>query len=364
MTTLNRRQLLQSLGALSLLSSCGLLTRRPAGFFGEKDEFIYSGYRVGEAYENTNAGMHMGSFTTNQRFKLANEIHSVVYSPKFDLKVYVSKLEKLSFSQVGDGEIFPVPADEGNYFYGHAVIDEKRGVAYFSEAKITKTRDEMDRISEPGFIYIRTLPDMKLIGRFSSHGHDPHDLKIVGDELIVCNGGQNSSIAFIDLNTKEHLRSFFVNEEHISLRHITQKDADNFIVAPLTRDMNKPCPPYALNVRTGLKRFEHPFTVEIAMMRAQILSILSYDGYTYGTCPLTDTLMVWDANAKFIGGHHIPSACNLVYSKKYGGVICGSGYETEKARLIKIIDKKVVTTELDWAKDISGAHSIIIEKYV
>ena len=357
---INRRELLQILGASALLSSCGLLNTRPTDLPIESHETIFSGYRVGEAYVSTNAGIHMGSTNQNQRIQLKNEIHSVLYSPKHNVKVFVPKLELYAYAQLGHGEIFPIEAGKGNYFYGHGAIDEKRNCVYFSQARITESRDDTDRSNIAGFIYTYSLPDFKFLGQFSSFGNDPHDLKIFNDQLLVCNGGQDSRVSVIDLESKKFVRDYRVRIKHLSLRHIDQMDEENFSIAPLTSDSNKPCPLYNLNLKTGLKPYIISPQLEMALLRFQLLSVLNFGEHVFATCPMTDSLIVWDRNGKFIGGAEIPSASNLAISKKLNGVIVGSGFHKEKARLVKIVNNQISIEKISWGEDISGAHSLIV----
>ena len=322
---------------------------------------IYSGYRVGESYVSKDAGMHIGTQRSSKRIKLANEIHSVIHSQKNNLKVFISKLELTSYAQIGDGPYLPIQADKGNYFYGHGVIDELRNVLYTSQARITKTRDENDRTDEPGFVYVYSIPDFKIIDKFSSFGMDPHDLRIIKDELLVCNGGRNSNVVFIDLKTRKLTKNYKVHESHISLRHCDVIDGENFLIASLTTDLNKPCPLYQLNLTTGLKAFVPPENLDMALMRAQLLSVINFKGHVFTTCPFTSSLIVWKTTGEFVGGFDIPAACNLGISAKYDGVIVGSGEEKELARLVQIENGALKMSKLPWAMGVTGAHSLVLE---
>lgn len=357
----NRREFLQlgGLGTLFALSGCqyvsDLFSTSP------KEITILSGFRNGEPYESTEVGISIITQNSRKRILLENEIHSVIRSENLDLNVYISKLDLYSYFQFGDGPIKRIQAGEGNYFYGHAAIDEKRKLVYFSEARIVESRSEFDRRSEHGYIYAYKLPDLTFVERFTSYGSDPHDLKILGDELVVCNGGADSNVCFINLDTKALVRDYKVNQEHLSLRHIEVVDSENFNVIPLSRDDNRPCPPYRLNLKSGLQVFPASYMVDMSMFRLQILSGLVHEGYFYGTCPAMDTVAVWNKDLELIGGVEIFAANNLAYSKTLGGVIVGSGGVNEPARLLKIVDGKLQFEKLYWAASLSGAHSLIIE---
>lgn len=361
MSRIGRREFLQLAGAGALVSvtGCNFVSRL---FTPSLDSLkIISGYRYGEPYTTTDAGLSIITPTSNFRIKLDNEIHAVIHSAKFDLKVMISKLELYSYYQFGNGDIHRIQADEGNYFYGHARIDEKRKLVYFSQARITETRSEFDRREEAGFIYAYSIPDFKLVDKFTSYGSDPHDLLILDNTLVVCNGGANSNVTFIDLDTKKLLRDFKVNQDHLSLRHIEMIDKENFVIIPLTRDLNKPCPPYSLNTQTGLSAFPMPYMLEMAMFRHQILSGLFHDGYFYGTCPAMNNVSVWTSKGEFVGGVEIPFASNLGYSRALGGIIVGCGEKNEHARLVKVVDGNVTFESIPWATEVMGSHSLILE---
>lgn len=322
---------------------------------------IFTGYRVGEPHDNKNAGFAILTPQGRQRFQLDNEIHSIIHSPDRDLYIFVGKLDLYSYYRYGDGPIERITAEIGNYFYGHARIDEKRGLAYFSQARITETRSEFERREEPGFIYVYALPDFKFVKKFSSFGSDPHDLAIVGNELIVCNGGANSNVACIDLDSHTLIRSHEIHQEHLSLRHIEQVDEDNFVVIPLTRDINRTCPPYAFNRKEGFRAFPMPYLLEMTMFRHQVLSGLCHDGYFYGTCPAMDSLAIWTPSGEFVGGVEIPAASSVAYSASLGGVVVGSGDPSQHGRLVRIKDKKIEHEILPWGLNMMGSHSLIIE---
>lgn len=356
--TINRRDLFKVLGAGVILQSC--VPHKNTDSLLQNTETIYSGFREGEPYVSKHAGLTINSPFASEKITFANEIHSIIHSQSLNVKVFISKLELLSYGQVGDGIFIQINPDEGNYFYGHGVIDEKRKVLYTTQARITKERDDGSRINEKGYVYVHSIPDFKIIEKFPTFGNDPHDMKILNDELIVCNGGAESSITFISLNDRKLVREFKVNVPHLSLRHIEIVDDQNFLIATLTKEINRATPLYGLNLKEGLKIYKMPEGLDLTLMRIQLLSILHHKGYIFATCPATNTVLVWNLSGEFIGGQNINSAASLAYSKQYDGVIVGSGNPSEKARLITVNDGKLKVQKLDWATGISGAHSTIV----
>lgn len=362
MGKITRRDLFRSTGALALVSASGCnVVGDLLGSGSTQKSTIISGYRTGEPHSSDECGLSLISKDSRQRIKLDNEIHSVIYNDNLKLWVFTSKLDLYSYVRYGSGDLIRLKADDGNYFYGHAQIDEKRQRVYFSQARVTETRNEFHRRDEPGFIYAYSLPDLKLVEKFPSYGADPHDMKILGDRLIVCNGGADSNVTLIDLETKKLIQDFKLNVDHLSLRHIEQVDDETFNVIPLSRDKNKACPPYKLSLKSGFTVFPVPYMLEMTMFRLQILSGLNHDGYFYGTCPAMDSLAVWDESGKFIGGIEVPSASNLAYSEALGGVVVGSGILNEPARLVQVVNNKVTFKKIDWAHEVMGAHSYILD---
>lgn len=356
--SLDRRTFIKLLGASALTTSCKWTP--DFSQFAKKTE-LYSGYRVGEPYTAKDAGLHIGGPDVNQRVQLKNEIHSAVYSKKLDVKVFIPKLENVGYVQIGKGELKPFTSLPGHYFYGHAVVDEKRGLLYSTHSTQTPDRTDVARVKKDGLIYVHSLPDVKFIGSFSSYGYDPHDLHILNDQLIVCNGGADSNVTIIDLATKKLVSDYKLGVAPLSLRHLEILDPDHFVVATLSREDNVPCSLYSLNRKEGFKKHACPPMVEERFLIYQMLSVKAHDGFIYGTCPGTSSLVVYEAHKGFVSALSVPSACNLSYSKELGGMIVGSAYDKEQARLVKVEQGKLVVTMIPWATKLTGAHSLLIE---
>ncbi|MBD66142.1 MAG: hypothetical protein CME62_13100 [Halobacteriovoraceae bacterium] len=369
---LNRRKLIQLAVSGFLAQSCKIpgLGRDIFSFFdkgkektsSKTNEYIYSGYRVGEPYKTEEVGLHIGgvNHSLNKKVKLKNEIHSIVYSPQDDSKLFISKLDKYSYCQRGEGEFIEFSAVKDHYFYGHAAFDNLRNVIYTTQAKITKNRHDEEQEKSLGKIFIYSVDTLEVIGEFETFGSDPHDLKIVNDELVVCNGGVDSNVAFINLETKKLVKSFPINEENISLRHCEIIDSENFIIASLSRNIVSPCGIYLLNKDKGFIQYRMPKKLEEALALRQFLSVLYYNGVVFATCPAANNVLAWKLTGEFIGAHSITSANNLSYSPTYKGVIVGTGLLGSHAHLLKVIDQNVVVSKLNHLKDLTGSHATII----
>lgn len=355
--SINRRDFVKLIGAGLLLPSCvpSVQTPQLSG-----SETIYSGFRVGAPYVSKPAGLIISSEFATEKITFANEIHSILHSKKLSLKVFVSKLELLSYAQYGTGKYVEIHAEEGNYFYGHGAIDEARNVFYSTQAKITKERDDGARGDLQGWVYVHSLPDFRIVDRFPTFGNDPHDVKLIGNELYVCNGGTDSSITVIDLDNRKLVSEFKVNVPHLSLRHIEQVNDQNFIIATLTSDLKKTTPLYGLNLKTGLRAYKTPVEVEEAFMRSQLLSVCHHQGHVFASCPATHMILVWDLSGQFIGGHSVMAAAGLAVSEKLGGVIVSSGAPGEKAKIVSVENDTIRTRSIHWASGLTGSHATVV----
>jgi hypothetical protein len=363
---MNRRELLRLTGLLALSPACNFL-RAPASLVANapaapvSDEVFYTGYRMADTpYDHHDSGLVCVTPKGIKKINLKNEIHSVLYSKSRNLKIFITKLEKVSFYQIGDGELMPFYPGKGNYFYGHGVIDERDGLLYTTQSKATSNRQDIYRRKEQGYLYAYSLADMKLVDRFPTYGRDPHDMKILGEELIVCNGGQFSNVVFIDRLTKKLKASYSTAFQHISLRHIDIIDLDNFVIAPLTLDRDKSCMLFLLNRQKGLIPWKAPEEIDLVLMRHQLLSVVVYKGHIFATCPQTDTLLVWDLDGRFSGAHKIVGASSLVASPVHGGILIGSGEHGVPFHLAKVSGKQINLTALDWGRGAIGSHAFLV----
>jgi hypothetical protein len=357
---MHRRELLKYMGLLALAPGCDFssILRRPASEI--KEEILFTGFRKGDPYDHEDSGLMLVGPHRTQKINLKTEIHSVLYSQKKDLKVFISKLEETSFYQFGDGDIQKFFPAEGNFFYGHGVIDEEAGILYTTQAKAYEDRGMETMADVPGYLYAYDLSDFKLRGKFTSHGADPHDLRILGDELIVCNGGLNSNVAFMDRKTMKLRQVHRCPYTHIGMRHLDVIDDDNFAVAPLAYDKNQSCGFFLLNRYRGFVEWKGPVNFSMTLLRHQVLSVLVHGRHILGTCPATGTLLIWTTSGTLVGAHSIKNVASLAYSPSLGGVLVGAGDDTVPLHLVKISGDTITLKELDWGFGSAGSHSFIL----
>ncbi len=354
---MNRRNLFKYAGAGLFLQAC--LPVKNKGSVLSNPEQFYSGFRLGEAYVSQ-GGLVISSPLSTEKVKFANEIHSIIHSGKLGLKVFVSKLELISYAQYGSNPYIEIKAAEGNYFYGHGIIDEKRNLFYSTQAMKTNDRDDGARNNVKGYVYVHSLPGFEIVDKFPTFGNDPHDMKLVNDQLVICNGGSDSSITILDMNTRKLVQEFKVNTPHLSLRHIEPVNDQNFIVATLTSDLKQTTPLYGLNLKTGLRAYRTPVEIEKTFMRSQLLSICHFKGHIFATCPATHTVLVWDVSGEFVGGQKITAAAGLAVSKELDALIVGSGDPKEKAKVLTVVNGAIRIQNIDWAQGLSGSHVTVV----
>jgi hypothetical protein len=182
----------------------------------------------------------------------------------------------------------------------------------------------------------------------------------MGSELIVCNGGTGSNVAFIDLATRKLVKKHNVDVEHLSLRHVDIIDQHNFVIASLSLDENKPCPLYLLNRRHGLRAYRHPENLDLTLMRGQLLSVATFQNKIITTCPATHTLLAWEKHGRFLGGHQIPNVASLAVSPIHQGVLVGSGNGKTPLHLVTFPRGILHVERLNWGHGVTGSHAVIL----
>ena len=355
---MNRRELFQLTFLGFISQSCHFSL--PSFLRASENSKLYFGYGTDPDSEGKREfGISIVSATFQERIKLKNEIHSISRWEERALSVFIPKFGDESYFQIHLEGLQKFSPAEGNYFYGHGVFDKKRNLFYTTQSRITTKTDEKSRRYEEGFIYVHRLSDFKIIDKFPTYGFDPHDLTIANDELVVCNGGHDSNICFIDLESKQKKQTFAASSPHISFGHIEKIDENHFLIASGSREYNKPCELFLLDKTTGLKAYTPPQGLE-DLMRVQLLSILYYKGHIYATCPDTDTLLVWTKEGEFIGGQQIQSASSLAISHELDGVIVGSGNHSLPLHLVQVNKSLIQVQKLDWGNFVTGAHSLMV----
>lgn len=352
---ISRRGFLQVAGSTLVLAGCNpfKLTER----LNPAQEMILGGFSDFQM-----GGKSLGAATISQQslkhLPIANEIHSALYSTREELRIFLPKLGDHAYAQRKDGLIKVFSPAPGNYFYGHGEIDNDRNILYTTQAAIPKGGS---RLTETGSIQMYSLSDLRRIGELPSYGNDPHEMKIFGNIMVVCNGGSNSNIAFIDLETGKLKASYGGVPSHISLRHIVQIDELNYAVATLSHDVAQRPHLYHLHTQHGLSVNKDHEKIKSIHLNEQLLSIVSFNDNIIGTCVKTQTVLVWDRKGNLRGTHSLPLASSAMVSKKLGGVLIGSGHPLVPFHLLKINNNSYTLEMLSWGQGITSSHAKLVE---
>jgi hypothetical protein len=354
---INRRDLVKLAACALLMPSC---LRRSSSPEARLKEILY--YGVGNSADaNAEAiGAGVFDFETEIRLTLENEIHSVTYSPELDMRVYLPKLGKVGYYQKGiSGTLMPIKPAAGKFFYGHGAFDVKRKVFYSTQSTVN-SEYQRDQLFDKGDVHAHDLADFSIVKTFPSFGNNPHDLKLFGDELIVCNGGDKSNVAFIDLNTQKLSKSFDLpTSPHISFGHLDITHDGSLLVATGSRKKSLPCKLFSISSKTGIKPFEIPQGLETFFL-GQLLSVIHHGDYAYATCPATSYVFAWDLSGKFLSALSVKNASSLAYSPSRKQVLVGSGNFKESLRGIIENKEHLSLVEISGHKVRTGSHATLI----
>ncbi len=357
---MNRRELIQSLIGLWAIQGCRPFSFGPSEV-SQPEKWFYSGIEFAPAIKEGKKtyGVSASRFSESRTFHVENVIHSVVYDQESKLKVFLPKAGAEAYYQIADGPLIPFAPAPGKHFYGHGAFDRKRKVFYTTQSEISLYGPSENRKYSEGLIYAHSIHDFKIVEKFPTFGNDPHDVTVVGDELIVCNGGHNSNVSIIDLTTRKLVKSYLLNDELLSIGHLEVLDPENFIVVTGAYREHYPPGIFSLNRETGLTKFPFPKGLDF-LFRVQLLSVVSYQGYILATCPHTNSLFAWNKNKEFVGAHKITQVTSLAVSEDLGGVIVGTGENTEPLRLISFSENKMKVKTLDWGLRSTGSHALVV----
>lgn len=353
--TINRRDLIKLALATLALPAC--LRNSPSRSV--KKEILFYGVGSADDAPGEAIGAEAFDFNSSLRFPFKNEIHSITYSSKHDIKVFLPKQGGTGYFQKGNGELRAFLPSEGKLFYGHGAFDEKRNVFYSTQSTVI-SEYQRDQLFDKGEIHIHKLEDFSMIGTFPSFGNNPHDLKILGDEAVVCNGGDKSNVAFIDLESRKLTKSFDLpTSPHISFGHLEIVNNETLLVASGSRKKSLPCQLFSVSKNQGLRAFEIPPGLETFFL-GQLLSVIHHERYAFATCPASSYVFAWDISGKFLSAMTLKNASSLAYSPSRNQVLVGSGNFKERLRGIVEKGEILSLTEVSEHKVRTGSHSTLL----
>jgi hypothetical protein len=119
--------------------------------------------------------------------------------------------------------------DEGHHYFGHGAFDAAGRVLFTTE-------NDFERAGA-GVITVRDVASLRSIGRFPSHGKDPHEMRLINDGRValIANGGYQlhpdygpivlnsgrviSSLTWVDVASGALLEEVRLENSTASLRH-------------------------------------------------------------------------------------------------------------------------------------------------
>lgn len=317
-------------------------------------------YGIGASEKSTPVGAGAFDFSSEKQFSLANEIHSVTYSPELDLRVYLPKQGKLGYLQRGKtGELVPVAPAPGKLFYGHGAFDLERGFFYSTQSTVS-SEYQRDQLFDKGEIHAHDLKTFRITKSLPSYGYNPHDLKLDRGRLIVCNGGDKSNVAFIDPTSEKLLKSFDLpGSPHISFGHLELLEDGSLLVASGSRRKSLPCELFGVTLESGLRPFSIPNGLETFFI-GQLLSVIHHGDYAYATCPATGHVFAWRLDGRFLSALSFKNASSLAYSPSRKQIIAGSGNFEEQLQVIVENGDHVSLTGIPGPKIRTGSHANLI----
>lgn len=345
-----------------LLGACNpnLKPFRPPDAILSKETILTGTFATFHREDDARAGITICENKVSKKTFLENEIHSIAHSEKLGVTVFLPKIDSAGYAQKNQGPLVKLSPAPGHYFYGHGAIDEARKLLYTAQAPITPSTANSVRMHLDGVIHVYSLEDLQLKDQFSSFGRDPHEIRIFGDELVVCNGGKDTNVAFIDLATRKLNDSYAGAQGHVSFRHLDRFDDSTYAIGSLSRKTEKVPPLFHLNRKTGITVNQSSAQLTTKMLNMQILSILCYQDLILCTCPTADSLLIWSRSGEMVGIYPIKGASSLAYSPLHEGVLIGTSSLEEPLHLLEYIGNSIRTTRLNWGADLNGSHSLLL----
>jgi len=349
MTPFGRRHFLQLAGSTALLASC-----RPFELFSptEMTETFYGGSRT-EVFKG--AAWRSDRLVGQQA--LESDIHSVVASKKLQLRIYLPKGEAAAYVQQGEQPLRLFAPADGFQFYGHGAIDEARDILYTTQAPAGNYGNVREMRARVGKIFTYSLPSMKLLGSFASYGNGPHEVQIVGRELVVCNGGLESNVAFINLDTQQLVQSIAGFPDHLCARHLLKIDEHQYVIGTMADHFTQLSPLYHLDRRQPRVQ-ANPACLQLgpSKLDGQLLSLASFQDHVFGTSNVSGYVHVWNTRGAIVASLPLANASGLAVSQQLGGVVVNSAEAELPFHLVKFLHGQFKLLPLSWGQGLTGAH--------
>lgn len=237
------------------------------------------------------------------------------------------------------GEVTKIwQSEDDRHFYGHACFSRDGKTVFTTENNI----DTGD-----GIVSVRDAQTFRVLDEYPSYGIGPHELLMMPDgvTLVVANGGIKtfpetgrvklnrgrivSSLAYIDSRTGKLAGLYEVPVPQSSLRHLAVSP-DGLVAGAMQYEgsQNKAGQPLLVFHRgeSALQIADAP--VQAWKTMSNYAASVAYDsvsGHFAISCPLGDTVALWNAQRAYEGLVKIPKASGIVFNEESGFVSNESG---------------------------------------
>lgn len=302
---------------LSMMSSCTKST----------DNFFLVGWKA-DLYKFPSINSFMNGIGFNvSNISLSNMTHDlleikqdrVLAIPKWGKKVDVVNTKTMKIEKT--------IACEGNEeFMGHGVVDHKRGRIYISVIESSMVNYE---ISGKGFIHQYDLKSLTLINKFDSYGSQPHELALIGDNLIVLNPSLNiekksnkPNIAIISLDSKKLVQSFVPKDLKLLYSHLVKIDDENVFIINERAEGDDDNPIIAIRYSKG--EFKYVNGPNKIFNSGGLLSTDVGNKTVMASAPQDDCVFIWNQkDFSFLKSVKLNNPKAVSYDKNLGGYVVG-----------------------------------------
>lgn len=195
----------------------------------------------------------------------------------------------------------PILPTRGRAFYGHAAYSADGSRVFVVES---------DLETHEGVMTVRDAATFSCIGEFPSHGKDPHDCILVGDTLVITNGGgqlealkEEPSVTYVDTNTATLLERFTFADAKINAGHIALRPNGDFVVCSAPRaGLPELTSLGGVTIRAGKTRCERMKLPKstVSRMLGESLSVAIHEGSGIAcvTNPNGNIATFWDVSKR------------------------------------------------------------------
>jgi len=292
-------------------------------------------------------------------FKVPTLIHSIVQHPYDKFKfLCLPKFDDVAFLyDHKTKQTTQFNCDDGFLFYGHGSFSEDGMSIYTAQSiKTPNVHVGKARTNYKGVVKIWGLNDFTLKGELESFGNDPHDMKPLGkDHAVVANGGKNTNISIVDLNSKSLIKQYHCEFEGLSCRHLIVDNKDIYVLSAVKNSHDRCSLFYPQDGK--LVPFGFPKEKE-KYFTAALLSGAVNQKYIVTTSPKNNVIHVWDRISRtLIDIKEYEQAAGVALSTNDKKFIVTSAFENNGLELK--IDNKILSKTNDKYRKLTGSHTLM-----